>query len=355
MDKPFTLDRTVRLIITIVLLFGLFMLTKQLSSVLVPFAVAWLLAYLLHPIVTFFQVKCRLKSRTLSVIVTLFLMVGVLAGLLAILIPLVGKEVSTMSRLISEYVKGFSMDTILPDTWEAYVRNWIAENDISVLLDKLDLPLILHKTGDYLGGLIGGSLSVLSGLFVMFACLLYLVFILIDFDSISAGMYEMIPPKFREGVSMVLHDLEQGMNKYFRGQALIATCVGVLFSIGFLITGLPLAVVIGLFIGLLNMVPYLQVLGLPITMLLGLLQSADTGTSYWIILAEIAAVFIIVQVIQDMVLNPLIMGNVIGMNPALMLLSLSVWGSLFGVAGMIIALPVTTVMISYYKRFVLQE
>ena len=119
--------------------------------------------------------------------------------------------------------------------------------------------------------------------------------------------------------------------------------------------GLPLAVVVGLFIGLLNMVPYLQVLGIPITMVLGILQSMETGTPYWIILTEIAAVFLIVQAIQDMVLNPLIMGNVIGMNPAIMLLSLSIFGYLFGVLGMIIALPVTTVIISYYKRYVLGE
>ncbi|MBQ9705464.1 MAG: AI-2E family transporter, partial [Paludibacteraceae bacterium] len=114
-------------------------------------------------------------------------------------------------------------------------------------------------------------------------------------------------------------------------------------------------VVVGLFIGLLNMVPYLQAFGIPVTMVLGILQSADTGTAYWIILIEIDAVFIVVQGIQDLVLNPLIMGNVIGMNPAVMLLSLSIWGSLLGVAGMIIALPITTVIISYYKRYVLHE
>ena len=182
-----------------------------------------------------------------------------------------------------------------------------------------------------------------------------MVFIMLDFETINKGLHEMIPPKFRDVVNGLLADLEDGMNKYFRGQACIATCVGVLFSIGFLIMGLPLAIVVGLFIGLLNMIPYMQVLGIPITMILGLLQSMDTGTPYWIILLEIAAVFVIVQGLQDLVLNPLIMGKTIGMNPAVMLLAISIWGYLLGIAGMLIALPLTTVIISYYKRFILRE
>ena len=191
------------------------------------------------------------------------------------------------------------------------------------------------------------------GLTVVFICILYLIFILIDYEKMAKGMVEMIPPKYRQLIGGILSDLSEGMNKYFRGQALIAGIVGILFAIGFSIMRLPLGIVIGLFIGVLNMVPYLQALGIPPCMILGLLQSADTGTGYWIILLEITAVFCIVQSIQDLILTPYIMGNRIGMKPALMLLALSIWGSLLGVAGMIIALPITTVMISYYKRFVL--
>ena len=355
MDKTFTLDRVVRLVISLLIIAAVFALTKELSSVLLPFVMAWFIAYLLHPIVNFFQYKVRLKNRALSVIVTLLVVFGLVAGLLAIIVPLIGREVAQMSSLVTEYVKGIRVDNILPEEYQQLVRNWLAESDISSLVQQLNISTMIEKAGGYLGGLIGGSLSAISSLFVVVVCLLYLVFILLDFEQISEGMRNMIPPKFRTGVNMVLTDLEQAMNKYFRGQALIATCVGVLFSIGFLIMGLPLAVVIGLLIGLFNMVPYLQVVGVPITMVLGLLQAADTGTSYWVILAEIAAVFVIVQAIQDLVLNPLIMGNVIGMNPAVMLLAISVWGYLLGIAGMIIALPLTTILISYYKRFILKE
>ena len=354
-DRPFTFDRTVRLVLTVAIIVALFFLTKQLSGVLLPFVVSWFLAYLIHPIVNFFQHKIRLKNRTLSVFVTLLVIFGVIAAILALLVPLVGKEISRMAGIVGAYLSGLNAETILPVEWQEWIRNWLAETDLQTLLTQVNISAIWDKISPYITGLLGGSINFVSSLFVLFVCFLYLVFILIDYEQISEGVSKIVPPKYRDAVSGVMQDLETGMNKYFRGQSLIAMTVGILFSIGFLIMGLPLAVVVGLFIGLLNMVPYLQAFGIPICMILGLLQSADTGTSYWIILLEITAVFIVVQTIQDMLLNPLIMGNVIGMKPAVMLLALSIWGSLFGVAGMIIALPLTTVIISYYKRYVLKE
>ena len=115
------------------------------------------------------------------------------------------------------------------------------------------------------------------------------------------------------------------MNRYFRGQALVALCVGILFSIGFLIIDFPLAIGLGLFIGALNMVPYLQIIGFVPTIMLAILKAADTGDNFWIIIASAAAVFIVVQIIQDGYLVPRIMGKITGLNPAIILLSLSIW------------------------------
>lgn len=354
-DKPFNLDRTVRLCITIAIIVCLFLLTRQLSGVLLPFVVSWFVSYLIHPIVNFFQYKVRLKNRALSVFVTLVLIIGLIALLIFLLIGPIKTQVSKTTTLISEYVSGINADTFLPVAWQEPIREWLSNLDLQSYLTGENISKLINKIAPYVGGIVGGSISAVSSLFVVFVCLLYIIFILIDYDKISQGMRDIVPPKYRSLLLGIFDDLEQGMNKYFRGQATIAMTVGVLFAIGFSIMGLPLGIIVGLFIGLLNMVPYLQALGIPICMLLGLLQSADTGTSYWIILVEIAVVFIVVQSIQDLVLNPFIMGNVIGMKPAVMLLALSVWGSLLGVAGMIIALPLTTVMISYYKRYVLGE
>ena len=135
----------------------------------------------------------------------------------------------------------------------------------------------------------------------------------------------------------------------------VAFCVGILFSIGFLIIDFPMAIALGLFIGALNMVPYLQIIGFLPTVLLAILKAADKGQNFWIIIACALAVFAIVQIIQDTFLVPKIMGKITGLNPAIILLSLSIWGSLMGMLGMIIALPLTTLMLSYYQRFIINK
>lgn len=354
-ERPYTLDRTVRLLIGVVLLVVFFFLTKRLSGVLLPFLVSWFLAYMIHPIVKFFQYKCKFKNRVLSVVVTLLCIFGVITGIVFLLVPIISSEISKMKDLVSLYMSGINADSFIPVAWQNEVRDFFAKLDVQALLSSEQFIDSIKKLLPQVWNIVDSSISFLMGITVVFICLMYLIFILIDFEKISNGWISIIPEKYRDLISDITHDLETGMNRYFRGQALVALCVGILFSIGFCITGLPMAIVVGLFIGLLNMVPYLQIIGVFPCLLLGLLQSAETGTSYWLVLLGIAIVFVVVQCIQDMLLVPKIMGNVTGMNPAVMLLSLSIWGSLLGVSGMIIALPVTTLIISYYKRLVLHQ
>ena len=145
------------------------------------------------------------------------------------------------------------------------------------------------------------------------------------------------------------------MNRYFRGQSLIALSVGVLLAIGFKIINFPLAVTLGLFIGVLNLIPYMQAIGIIPMILLSLLRSAETGENFWLIFGMAILVLGIVQCIQDLYLTPRIMGKAMGLNPAIILLSLSIWGTILGFIGLIIALPLTTLCLSYYKRFILHE
>ena len=176
-----------------------------------------------------------------------------------------------------------------------------------------------------------------------------------DYESIASGWIRLIPIKYRDFVTNICNDIKDGMNRYFRGQALVALCVGILFSIGFLIIDFPLAIGLGLFIGFLNLVPYLQIIGFIPTILLTILKAADTGGNFWVILAGALLVFVVVQIIEDAILVPRIMGKITGLNPAIILLSLSVWGALMGMLGMIIALPLTSLMLSYYQRFIINK
>lgn len=145
------------------------------------------------------------------------------------------------------------------------------------------------------------------------------------------------------------------MSRYFRGQAMVSLLVGIVFAIEFSIIGLPMAIVFGMFIGVLNMVPYLQLISFPVAAFLCLVASVDSGASFWSLFGWTFAAYCICQVIQDLIFIPSIMKQQMGLNPAIIFLSLSIWGYVLGFVGLIIALPLTTLIISYYSEYVLHE
>ena len=131
--------------------------------------------------------------------------------------------------------------------------------------------------------------------------------------------------------------------------------MAVMFCIGFTIMDFPMAISLGILIGILDLIPYLHTFALIPAAFLAMLKAADTGQNFWMIFGMAVGLFIVVQVITDMVVTPKIMGKAMGLNPAILLLSLSVWGALLGFIGLIIALPLTTLIIAYWKRYVTKE
>ena len=350
-----TINRTtiVRGVITIAVLVALYLLIRRLSGVLLPFLISFVVAYMLAPIVNFFQHKCRLKNRVVSIIVTLLLVVGVLSGAIAALVPAISKQATSLSNSVKTYVATWDGAEHFSPRINEQITELIQSMDIHTRLHSPEVQQGIQKALPILGDWINSGVNAVMSLAIGFVCILYIIFLLIDYEKISNNWHKYIPQRFSEGIQMLMHDLDRNMNAYFRGQALVAGIVGILFAIGFQIIGLPMGIGIGLIIGVLNLVPYMQALGIPPCILLGLIQSAETGRPVWVVMLCIAAVFIVVQSIQDMLWVPKIMGDVTGMGPAWILLSLSIWGSLLGIIGMIIALPLTTLLVSYYKRFVL--
>jgi predicted PurR-regulated permease PerM len=267
--------------------------------------------------------------------------------------PAISRQANSLSQSVKTYVSQWDGSEYFSPQVNERIEEIIQSIDIKTLIESQEIQQGVKKVLPILGDWISSGVNALMGLAVAFICILYIIFLLIDYEKITTNWHKYIPARFRDSIVMLLSDLDRNMNAYFRGQALVAGIVGILFAIGFQIIGLPMGIGVGLFIGVLNLVPYMQALGIPPCILLGLIQSAETGRPVWVVMLCIAAVFIIVQTIQDMVLVPKIMGDVTGMGPAWILLSLSIWGSLLGFVGMIIALPVTTLLVSYYKRFVL--
>ena len=149
--------------------------------------------------------------------------------------------------------------------------------------------------------------------------------------------------------------MKRELNNYVRGQGLVALCMGIMFCIGFTIIGFPMAIGLGILIGILDLVPYLHTFALIPTAFLAMLKAADTGQNFWIVFGLALLVFIVVQAITDFIVTPKIMGKAMGLNPAILLLSLSIWGALLGFIGLIIALPLTTLLIAYWQRYITKE
>ena len=353
--KKITFDSFIRAVILGAIIIGVLMLLKRLSGVLLPFFLAWLIAYLIYPLVSFFQHKLRLKNRIISIFCALFTLSVIGSVAFYLLVPPMIQEFLRVKDLLIEYFSTTHTASNVPTTLSEFIRQNIDLHILEQMFSQENILDALKVTVPKLWSLISESINLLFGFFTVFLILLYIVFLLLDYESISEGWAHLMPRKYRKTVTGILNDVKDGMNRYFRGQALVALCVGILFSIGFLIIDFPLAIGLGLFIGALNMVPYLQIIGFVPTIMLAILKAADTGDNFWIIIASAAAVFIVVQIIQDGYLVPRIMGKITGLNPAIILLSLSIWGSLMGMLGMIIALPLTTLMLSYYQRYIINQ
>lgn len=348
--KEITFDKFIRILFGVFLAVIAYLLLRKLSGVLMPFVVAWLVAYMLNPFVNFIQKKCHIKLRWVAILITFILFIVVVGGICWLIIPAAINEILTLKDIIVKYVN----DNNLPGLFTEYVMPYISSTeDVKEYFSVGDLTTFLETMLPKIFSLISSSISAVFGVVMFLISFIYLFYILMDYEKMTKGYIKYVPQKHRAFVQGLVADVEEGMNSYFRGQSLVALCVGILFSIGFVIIGFPMAIPLGLFIGFLNLVPYLQVLGFVPTVILSLLKSYETGQNFWGILLAALLVFAVVQIIQDGFLVPKIMGNVTGLNGAVILLSLSVWGVLLGFVGLIIALPLTTLLISYYKRYVI--
>lgn len=353
--EPYTFDRVVRILFTICTIVALVFLLDSLKGVLLPFLIACLIAYMLEPVVRWNMRMLRTASRFVPVALTLLEVAAVMTVFCIIFIPYLVAETAEMGRMIRHYATTQTQIPYISGTIHDFLRDNIDFDSISRLLTREEWIALIKKTLTSSWGFVSSGLAMVLGLLSWLIVILYVIFIMLDYERIMLGFRQLVPARHRRRTFKVASDIKNAMNRYFRGQFVIASIVGVLFAIGFLIIGLPMGVVLGLFIGLLNMVPYLQLISLPVTAVLCIVCTASTGVDFWVIFWESMAVYIVVQCIQDLFLTPRIMGKAMGLNPAIILLSLSIWGSLLGFMGLIVALPLTTLLISYYNTYVVER
>ncbi len=348
-SRPYTFDRVIRLLITLAVVAAILWLLNALKDVLLPFLVACLIAYLFEPFVQFNRQLLHLKGRIVAIFVTLFEAIFLLGMLCYFFVPSIVSEIHSMAALLHNYSTASISIKYLPPELHDMLRKYI---DFDLLARKL-MEQDMNTVVDKLTMVVSGGLHMVLAIVGWLIVFLYVIFIMLDYDRLMLGFKLMVPPRYRKITYKVANDIKDSMNHYFRGQALISCCVAVVYCTGFWLAGLPLAVLLGLGTAVLFMIPYCQYISLIPVTLLCLVSSAGGGSDFWTMWWECIATFAAVQVIGDLVLTPRIMGKAMGLNPAIILLSLSVWGSLLGFIGLIIALPLTTLLLSYYEQYVI--
>ena len=352
-DKPITFDTFVRWLGYGLLAIAIVCLLNYLGSVLLPFAAAWFIAYLLYPVVKFVQYKLHVPGRVLSIVVTLILVIAILCGIGWLIIPPMIEQFQKLGDLVSTYIRNAAHIKNIPEA----VSQWTNEHhqELEEYLMSENFSESVRNAIPKMFSMVGQTASIIISLIASLITLLYMFFILMDYEYLTDSWIKIFPKKSRPFWSVLAKDAERELSNYIRGQGMVAFIMGVLFCIGFTIIDFPMAIGLGILIGILDLVPYLHTFALIPTALLALLKAADTGQNFWIIFAMAVAVFAIVQIIIDLIITPYIMGKAMRLNPAILLLSLSVWGALLGFIGLIIALPATTLIIAYYQRYVTRE
>ena len=353
MENKITFDKLIRWAGIAAMLIVTFLIVNELSGVLLPFFVAWLLAYLIYPIVKFVENKMHVRSRILSIIITMVVVLSGISLVVWLIVPPMIEQFQKLGVVATSYLNS----TTNTNDFTAYIKQWLKQNQANIeqFFKSSDFTDALKIAMPKVFSFVGQTANVIISIVASFITLLYMFFILLDYEFLTQSWIKIFPKKSRPFWKELMGDVERELNNYIRGQGLVALCMGILFCIGFTIIGFPMAIGLGILIGILDLVPYLHTFALIPTAFLALLKAADTGQNFWVIFGLAVLVFIVVQVICDMVVTPKIMGKAMGLNPAILLLSLSVWGALLGFIGLIIALPLTTLIIAYWQRYVTKE
>lgn len=349
-------DRFVRGLLFLAVITVLVLGLRWLSPVLIPFFAAWAIAWILAPVVNFFQNTCRLRSRVLSVLITLALLIGLGCAVAWLIIPpLIDGVTQIKDALLSYLASGHIRNVHLPEWLDHLMQQWLDQEKIQSMLRSDNLMKTIRETLPHVWNMLVSTANLVMSLVGAAFGALYLFFLLLDYDYYTTAWINWLPRTQRNFFRRLSEDLGNNMRGYFRGQALVALSNCVMFTLGFWIIGLPMPLGMGLFVGLISFIPYVQVVGFAPAAVLALMEMSDTGRSFWGLMALVLLVYIVVQVLQDTVFTPRIMGKIMGLSSAMVLLSLSIWSYMAGIIGLIIALPLTTIIFAYYKRYILKE
>ncbi|WP_448172965.1 AI-2E family transporter [Rhizobacter fulvus] len=314
-----------------------------LGPVLTPFLVAAVLAYVLQPLVE--RMARRRVPRALAVTVVEVVAIVLVLAVMLLIVPILSKQLPLLREQIP----------LLAERMNTQLGPWLARLGIDVALDTASIKAFALKYldanfEDWLAtalssARIGGSILIaIIGNVVLVPMVLF--YLLLDWNNLMQRAGNLIPPRLRSRTHAFFRDCDATLGQYLRGQLLVMLSLAVFYSVGLSLFGFDLAVPVGVFTGLAAFIPYVGFgLGLTLALISAVLQF--TG---WYGLIGVAVVFGAGQLLENFVLVPRLVGERIGMSALTVIFALLAFGHLFGFVGVLIALPVSSVLVVAVRR-----
>lgn len=339
--------------------FGIGWVAKQLSSVLLPLAFAGIIAFLLDPVVDYFQRKGHPRIR--SIVFVFLLAVFFVGSFLAIIIPRVVSDVGDLVDNVPRYrealVERFEEAHVwvktkldrpemddpiakIKELWEKHSGEWGMMAGEQVTNASRWLFQKVGRAASWLGLLVGFALVPV-----------YVFYFLLEKQGIAGHWTDYLPiqePRIKKELIFFINSVNDALIVFFRGQILVAMCVGALTAIGFMIIGLNYGLLLGVITGILGIIPYLGVMmSFVPAVIIGIVQFGD-----WRV-ALVVIVFVTVQFLEGMVISPKIIGDRVGMHPLTVIIAVITGTTLLGgIVGGILAIPITAVLRALMFRYV---
>lgn len=334
--------------LTVALLLGVGGFLYLVRTTVFLLLVAFLIAYLLDPIVD--RLEAWGVSRSLSAFLVAVVFVGGLVAVFWVVVPEIRYQVQVFSQRVPQWAErlyGWAQPVLqkLPISLDAQSVEAFAQRVLKWV--QANLPRLREPVQRLLQGMFTGLAGFIVGVYQFIMVPVMAFYILRDYDKIGPRFYGLLPPAWRPVAREWLREIDQAVGGFLRGQFLIALFLAVYYAVGLWLLRVPLGFLLGVLSGLANIVPYMSlVVGMIPAALLAFLDQPGLWRVVWVL-----ALFESGQLIEGLVLGPRIVGRQTGLHPVAVILAILVGGTLMGLWGVFLAVPAATLLKAVFQRW----
>jgi|FaiFalFF_MnMetaG_3_1042247.scaffolds.fasta_scaffold02806_3 predicted PurR-regulated permease PerM len=310
--------------------------------------VAFLIAYLLDPIVE--RLEAWRVPRSIGVLLVSVAFLGMLVAVVWVILPEVRYQVQVLSQRVPQWAERLytwaqpvlqrlhiSLDAPSIEAFIQRALKWVQAN----------LPRLREPAQRVLQGMFTGIAGFIVGVYQFIMVPVMAFYLLRDYNRIGPRLYSLLPPAWRPVVREWLREIDQAVGGFLRGQFLIALFLAVYYAVGLSLLRVPLGFLLGILSGLANIVPYMSlVVGMIPAALLAFLDQPSLWRVLWVL-----ALFESGQLIEGLILGPRIMGRQTGLHPVTVILAILIGGTLMGLWGVFLAVPAAALLKAVFRRW----